>query len=130
MLKLNLIVGRGLLLFLLFNFFTAHAMEDMTSKIANFKLLHCGVNSCVKITAKQAVTSSLRLRDYAFDKAQFTLYNRTTKKMIKSFSTDDGFFDTQLQRVFLRNVEKNKNKEAIYDLLTEQLYEFNLEKSS
>lgn len=57
---------------------------------------------------------------YAFDFASITITDKKTKKST-TIQTNDAFFDSVSNKIFIRNIVEYKNAEAIYDLNTEKL---------
>lgn len=57
---------------------------------------------------------------YAFDSASITITDKKTRKST-TIQTDDAFFDSVSNKIFIRKIAERKDAEAIYDLKTEKL---------
>lgn len=57
---------------------------------------------------------------YAFNSASISITDKKTKKTT-TIQTDDAFFDSVSNKIFIRKIAEYKNAEAIYDLKTEKL---------
>lgn len=97
----------------------AHGSFGMHGEITGFNLNSCGLKNCLEIKSSKAFTGMLP-SSYAFDSAFITITDKKTKKST-TIQTDDAFFDSVSNKIFIRRMVEYKNAEAIYDLSTEKL---------
>jgi len=106
---------------LLFLMNTAWA-RSAGAEIKGFHLQSCGQINCLEIKSDLGF-SGLGAQSFAFEKAQFSIENKKTKKRTE-LQARDVFYDIDSQMVFLRGVEAPQGQQVIYDIRTEELMWF------
>lgn len=95
---------------------TAHAGSG---EILGFKLKSCGEKNCLSIDSEKAYSGMISA-NYAFATASIAITVKESKKTTL-LQTQDVYFDSLSQKVFIRKMDGHKNTEAIYDLVSEKL---------
>lgn len=109
--------GRLLTVFLIF-LFSLRSYAG-SGQITDFDLKTCGSKNCLRIHSKKAYLGFLPA-SYAFDFAKVEIVEKGSGK-ITPFTSSDAFYDGKGKKLYLRNLEKKNNVEAVYDLESEKL---------
>lgn len=86
------------------------------SHISGFNLSHCGLEKCIRVTAKRATQSQV-FKVIAFDDSQVEIGSLSggSKKHKKTFVAN-GYFDPRSERIYFTQVLNQKFKQAYFDL--------------
>ncbi len=97
----------------------AKALMSFHGEITGFNLNSCGIKNCLVVSSSKAYTGMMS-SSYAFDSASIAITDKKTKKTT-TLNSEDTYFDSISNKIFIRKIAEYKNAEAIYDLATEKL---------
>lgn len=102
------------------------AAFSIQGTLRNFNFYSCGQKNCIEITAKEAFTGNIP-SNYAFDSALIVITDRSTKKTT-NLNSQDVYLDSIANKLFIRQLPDQAGTQGIYDLVTEKLSIFQLQK--